>query len=37
MCSFVEGIDTAKRINVFLEIGKGKVGAWLERRRVAAR
>jgi hypothetical protein len=37
MRAFVEGVDTAKRINVFLEIGKGKVGTWLERRRVAAR
>ena len=35
MHALVEGIHSAKRINVFLEIGKGPAGAWLGRHRVA--
>jgi hypothetical protein len=35
-CALDDGEYSAKRIDVILEIGKGPVGAWLERQRVAA-
>jgi hypothetical protein len=36
--SLLRGLDNAKRIDVFLELGKNSVGAcqWLQRRRVTA-